>query len=460
VLRELAESVRARRVAARELVGLALERIDRLDGSIGAVVALRAEGALEDAAALDARLARGEDPGPLAGLPCLIKDIEDLAGIPTTLGSLLFRNAPPAQRDGLLAARLRASGAIPVGKANTPEFAAEGFTANALFGATRNPWAPDWSPGGSSGGSAAAIAAGIAPIATATDTGGSIRIPASFCGLVGLKPTNGLVARDPALCWPELTTSGPLAVSVDDVRLLMETHVGAVPGDPLGLPADGAPAPPPGRALAAPRFSPGPPLPEEVAGPFEEALAAVDRDLDLEVEVSPSVLAEDDPELDWAAWTAPELVAWLGRDRAERSLELLFPTTRSFVERGLRMSLDEYLAARGRRLHYARRLQDLLAGDRVIVTPTLAAAGWRPDGGMPSSDLSSPPPEVYNVSIQNLAGVPAISLPAGRLPNGVPFGLQVTGPRLGDGMLLDLAERWERARPWPLAAEGYEPFSA
>ena len=232
VLRELADAVRTRRVAARELAALALERIERFDPGIGAVVGLRAEEALAEAAATDERAANGDDPGPLGGVPCLIKDIEDLRGMSTTFGSLLFRDAPPAERDSLIASRLRAAGAIPVGKANTPEFATEGFTANLLFGATRNPWAQDWSPGGSSGGSGAAVAAGMVPIATATDTGGSIRIPAAFCGLAGIKPTNGLL-RDPALCWPDLTTCGQLAVSVDDLRLLLEVEAGpdgATPG--------------------------------------------------------------------------------------------------------------------------------------------------------------------------------------------------------------------------------------
>ncbi|MGH2678713.1 MAG: amidase, partial [Actinomycetota bacterium] len=192
MLRDLVDAVRNRRVGARELVALALERIERLDPGIGAVVVLRADQATAEATAIDERIAAGDDPGPLAGIPCLIKDIEDLEGMPTTHGSLLFRDAPPAHADGLMASRLRVAGAIPVGKANTPEFAAQGFTANRVFGATRNPWAPEWSPGGSSGGSGAAVIAGMVPIATATDTGGSIRIPGAFCGLAGLKPTNGV----------------------------------------------------------------------------------------------------------------------------------------------------------------------------------------------------------------------------------------------------------------------------
>ncbi|HXF35991.1 MAG TPA: amidase family protein, partial [Actinomycetota bacterium] len=163
MLTELAGAVRDRRLAAREAVAEALRRIERWNPGLGAVVRVRAEEAMAEAAALDRRTARGEDPGPLTGVPFLVKDIEDLEGVPTTHGSLLFADAPPADRDGRIARLLRAAGAIPVGKANTPEFACQGFTANLLFGATRNPWAPEWSPGGSSGGSTAAITAGIVP---------------------------------------------------------------------------------------------------------------------------------------------------------------------------------------------------------------------------------------------------------------------------------------------------------
>src|SRR6185369_11544925 len=172
----------------------ALERIERLNPALNAVVAIRAADARREAAALDAVIARGGfEPGRLrlAGIPFLVKDVEDVVGLPTTHGSLLFADAPPATADSGTVARLRAAGAIPVGKTNTSEFAFEGVTDNRLFGRTLNPWNRDWSPGGSSGGSAVALAAGLVPIATASDAGGSSRGPAAVCGLVGLKPTNG-----------------------------------------------------------------------------------------------------------------------------------------------------------------------------------------------------------------------------------------------------------------------------
>jgi Asp-tRNA(Asn)/Glu-tRNA(Gln) amidotransferase A subunit family amidase len=455
VLRDLADAVRARRVSSRELVSRSLERIERLDPALGAVVGLRAEEALAEAEAVDERVAGGKDPAPLGGIPFLVKDIEDLRGVRTTHGSELFRDAPLADRDGLIVARLRAAGAIPVGKTNTPEFAAEGFTANAVFGETRNPWGPDWSPGGSSGGSGAAVAAGMAPMATATDTGGSIRIPAAFCGLVGIKPTKGVVAWDTALCWPDLTTCGPLGVEVDDLRLLLEVEAEGVPA----ALSDGRL---PRRVIALSRVFGWGPLPSAVDEAFRSALDAVERDLGLPVEPKEpgEVIRAGNTEERRVSITAPELAEWLGRERAERSLDLLFPTTRTFVELGLQMSLEQYLLARRRCAEYARELGAVLEADSVVAIPTLASEGWLADGRMPGAAEPGPPPEVYNVSIANLANLPAITVPAGRHPNGIPFGLQFIGPRHGDAMLLQLAEAWHRARPWPRAAEGYEPFDA
>ena len=182
---------------------MSLERIERLNPPLNAVISVR-EQAVDEARALDERIGAGDDPGPLAGVPLLVKDMEDVQGVPTTYGSTVFADASPAAADGLIPRRLKAAGAIVVGKTNQPEFAFAGFTDNLLYGATRNPWNVEASPGGSSGGSAAAMAAGMAPIATATDGGGSIRIPAGCCGLVGLKPTNGMIGREPV---PELDRS-------------------------------------------------------------------------------------------------------------------------------------------------------------------------------------------------------------------------------------------------------------
>jgi len=462
MLAMLADAVRTRRVSSRQLVERVLERISRLDSRLNAVVALRGDLALSEARALDAQVAAGGDPGPLAGIPVLVKDLEDVAGMRTTQGSALFAEAPVAARDGLTPSRLRAAGAIIVGKTNLPEFATEGYSANLIFGATRNPWGLEWSPGGSSGGSGAALAAGLAPIATATDGGGSVRIPAALCGLAGMKPTNGLIARQPIPDWIDYSTDGILATTVADLRLLLAVQSGPAPGDPTALPC----RPPgrlarPGRLYATPRFAPWGPLPDAIQSAFDEAVAVFRELIGLPVEmIDPETLfATGNPDTDWFVVTTAEHVCSLGRGVVKRNLDRLHPGARWFLEEGLRVTLDDYLAARRRRFGYVRELDELLGDNGVVLSPTIAAHGWLAEGRLSASDhVGALPGDVYNTSLQNLTGHPALSLPACRLPNGLPFGLQVTGPRFRDHMLLALADSWEEVRPWPRVADGYEPF--
>ena len=464
MLRGLVGQVGARRVSARELVERTLARIGALDGDINAIVALRADEALAEADALDARLARGARVGPLAGLPLLAKEVHDVAGMRTTFASLIHADDPPAARDCLHIARLRAAGAIVVGKTNIPEFCFEGFTDNRVFGMTRNPWSQQWSPGGSSGGSGAAVTAGMAPIATAGDGGGSIRIPASFCGLAGLKPTHAAVGRDEAPDWMDYTTDGPLGVSVDDVRLLFEVERGPAPGDVGSFPVTALqPAPAgrrPSRVYAAPRFAEWGPLPAPVADLFADALQVLEADLGLHVEpVAPAaVLPEGNVDDDWFATASAEQAHKFGGDWIEANAERLHPAFLTAMRIGLSVTLDEYLAARRRRFVYARRIDELLGGDAVIVSPTMPSEGFYADGTMPGEDHPGTPSSAYNTQLQNVTGHPALTVPAGVCPNGVPFGLQITGPRFADELVLALGELWERARPWPVAAPGYAAF--
>ena len=458
----VADAVGARRTTARAMVEEALRRIEHLDPALNTVVALRADAAIEEAELLDRSIAAGATAGPLAGVPILVKDLEDVAGMRTTHGSRLFADAPPATADDRIPAQLRAAGAIIVGKSNMPEFATEGFTDNLVFGPTRNPWAPEWSPGGSSGGSAAAMAAGLVPFGTATDGGGSIRIPAAFCGLVGIKPTLGVVGRYPAPDWIDLSTSGPFATSVDDLRRLLVVESGHPTGDPSGAPnyAILAMTPPPARLFAAPRTSDFGPLPSEVAALFEAAVAAFAEALSLDVEwLEPPLFDDGDPDLDWFRLTTAEHVAALGRERVIEGLALMHPTARAFMQDGLGTTIDEYLAARRRRFGYVRRLDELLGRSDLLLTPTVASTGWAADGRLvPGSDRRLPP-EVYSTALQNVTGHPAISVPFGRATNGVPFGLQITAPRFADAELLDVAAIWERSNPWRPVAPGYASFA-
>jgi Asp-tRNA(Asn)/Glu-tRNA(Gln) amidotransferase A subunit family amidase len=460
-LAELAGAVGLGTVSAVEFVTMSLDRIERLDPSLNAVILICADEALARAREVDARVAGGEDPGPLAGLPLLVKDMEDVAGLPSTYGSAVFADAPAAADDALVPHRLREAGAIVVGKTNQPEFAFAGYTTNTIHGTTVNPWGTDWSPGGSSGGSGAALAAGMAAIATATDGGGSIRIPAALCGLAGLKPTNGVIGRDPIPDWIDLSTCGPFATSIADLRLLLSLEAGPVIGDPSALPFSLTMREQmPSRVIATTRFEDFGPLPADVAGRFRASLESLERDLRLSVElVEPgSVFSFGGVGDDWFTTCAFEHLHVLGRAFVEEQMDRFSPDFQGVMRRALTISADVYMAARRRRFQLVRDLDLLLGEDTVLAMPTMCVQGLFPDGRGPDGDRPTDS-SIYNTDPQNMTGHPALSLPAGLCDNGIPFGLQITGPRFRDDLVLNVGEAWETANPWPLAAPGYEPFT-
>jgi len=461
MLAELAGAVRDARVSATELVGMAYERIARLNGDLNAVIALRPEGeAIAEAEKRRASASESDGPLPLLGLPLLVKDNTDVAGMRTVNGSRLLQDAVLAERDARVVERLRAAGAIVVGRTNVPEFSFSGFTDNSVFGPTGNPWGLEWSPGGSSGGSGAALASGLVPLATATDGGGSVRIPAALCGLAGLKPTNGLVGRRPIHSWMDLSVDGPLGNTVADLRLLLDVMRGPESGDigsaPGREPGDGSVS----RVVAAPRTWDWGPLPPAMDDRYRAALRSIERDLRLPVEeIEPSSIFAfgGDPGEDWFVLVAAEELQAIGRERVEASLGVFSPPFRSTMEYALGITLDRYVEARRNRFAYARAMDELLGEGAVFVCPTLGHEGWLADGTLPGTDGPAGS-DGYNTGEANLSGHPALSFPAGRSPNGIPFGLQVTGPRFRDDTVLAFGEAWEAANPWPRTAPGYEPF--
>ncbi len=454
--------MRSGRISVTELVTASIERLEGA-GHLNVV----AEACFGEALATARRLdADGVGDHPLAGVPVLVKDLEDLAGHSTRKGSLALRDVAPAKRHGVVPDRLIRAGAVVVGKSTLPEFAIEGYTANLLTGVTRNPWNPDYSPGGSSGGSAAAVAAGLVGAATATDGGGSVRIPASLCGLVGIKPTNGVIGRWPAPDWIDLSTDGPFATSTDDLRLLLDVMAGPVAGDPSAPPAfrpeqwrrhDGRPV----RLLAAERTSPLGPLDPVVAALLREGVDAVAERLGAPVRwLDPAaVFVEGVPDLDWFTTTTVEHVSSLGREWVIDHMAQFHVATQEFLATGLGVSVDDYLAARRRRYLYVRALDELLGDNGLLLTPTVASRGWLADGRLDeASAVHGLPPEVYSTAMQNIVGNPALSLPFGVLPTGLPFGLQMTAPHWHDHRLIDIAALMEEASPWLRTAPGFEPL--
>jgi amidase/aspartyl-tRNA(Asn)/glutamyl-tRNA(Gln) amidotransferase subunit A len=335
LLSSLASEVRAGRITSTRLVNVSLERI-AAHQDLNAVVAL-SPNAIRDAEEVDRAVRQGRYRGSLAGWPVLIKDIEDAAGMRTTFGSALYAGAPASDHHGVVAKRLSAAGAVIVGKTNVPEFAFEGFTANRVFGATLNPWLTTRSPGGSSGGSSAALAAGLVPIATATDVGGSIRIPAALCGLVGLKPTAGLIGRDQILATMDLNNHGPLASTVADTRLLLRTLGGPAPGDPGALPLWQTAGPTLTQILATARLVPGPPLSSALSDTYEETLEVLSRATSLPVNrvdleaVFPLGYESED----WFRIVAAEQAHLIGREVLIREANRLDPVFREYMEAGL-----------------------------------------------------------------------------------------------------------------------------
>jgi Asp-tRNA(Asn)/Glu-tRNA(Gln) amidotransferase A subunit family amidase len=437
--------------------------IERLEAASGLNVT--AEKSYDDALREAKGIDQGERAGgALLGIPTLIKDLEDWRGHPTRKGSLALRDAPNATSNGVVPGRLLDAGAVVVGKSTLPEFAIEGFTANELTGITGNPWNPEYSPGGSSGGSAAAIAAGLVGVGTATDGGGSIRIPASLCGLVGIKPTNGMIGRWPAPDWIDYSTDGPFATASDDLRLLYDVMVGPVAGDPSSPPRSftsemvrhqGRPV----TLFAAERTSPLGPLPSSLRTLFHDAVNAFADLLGESVDWrEPEGFFQDgDPDLDWFTVTTAEHVASLGRPWVISHMHEFHVATQEFLTTGLDVSAEQYLEARRRRYDFVRTMDELLGENGLLLTPTVASEGWLADGRLTSDAVvHGLPPEVYSTAMQNVTGNPALTVPMGTLSTGLPFGLQITAPHFHDYRLLDIAALVEAAFPWERTAPGYE----
>ncbi len=462
-LNVLARAVRERRITATLLVTTSIDRLERAS-ELNVTADTFYDDALREAKRIDDA---GITQGKLLGIPTLVKDLDDLRGYPTRKGSLALRNAPSADSNGVVPGRLLNAGAVVLGKSTLPEFAIEGFTANLLTGVTRNPWNLDYSPGGSSGGSAAAMAAGLVGVATATDGGGSIRIPAALCGLVGLKPTNGVIGRWPAPDWIDYSTDGPFATSCDDLRLLLDVMRGRVAGDPTSPPTaltshwarhDDRPV----TLFAAERTSPLGPLPNAVATLFRAGVDAVARRLDAPVTWldAQGFFNDGDPDLDWFTVTSAEHVASLGPQWVHDHMADFHVATQEFLTTGLGVRIDDYLAARRRRYLYVRKMDELLGDSGLLLTPSVAAEGWLADGRMSvASEVRGLTPDVYSTAVQNVTGNPAISIPFGHLPSGVPFGLQITAPHYHDYRLVDIAALMESAYPWALPAPGYESLA-
>jgi Asp-tRNA(Asn)/Glu-tRNA(Gln) amidotransferase A subunit family amidase len=450
-LADLARSVRAKEVSARELTEGALARIESLNPTYNAFVAVDGERALMEAAAVDATVASGGDPGPLAGIPLGVKDTHDAVGYRTTQGSVLLADAPVAGADSPFVARLRAAGCVVVGKTNTPEFAWSGNTTNALFGPSTNPFDTGRGPGGSSGGAAAALAAGMVPLATGSDGGGSIRIPSACCGLSGMKPSLGRVPaggpHPPG--WLDLSTNGPMARRIADVTRALDVVVGPDPTDLRALPRPEASwlaaledPHVPVRVAWAPTLGYGT-VDAEVLARCESAVAVLES-LGAEVTVVDSVF-DADPVEDFLIFMGVCQLRTLRPLMGHERWGEVDPVLRMLVE-GAESVTAERLVTIFDRFHAMNlRLVELFHSTRILVTPT--CAGVAPFAGelVSTIDGVSTPNWVQFTYPFNMTRSPAATVCAGLSAGGLPVGLQLIGPQHGDLVVLRTAAALEAA---------------
>ncbi|MFF8774311.1 amidase [Kitasatospora sp. NPDC015120] len=455
-LTEQAAAIRDRTVSPTELVDHHLRRIDELNSALGAYRTVDAPGARRAAAAVEARLAvagDGQDGGlpPLLGVPLSVKDTWPVAGLPFTAGSAAFddRTAPA---DAAVVGTLRAAGAVLLGTTTAAEFGCSAYTETA-FATARCPDDLTRGAGGSSGGAAVSVAAGLAAGALGSDGGGSVRIPAAACGVVGLKPSRGRVTPAPATDALGLATAGPLARTVADAALLLDVMAGSTPGDAAALPA-----PPPGHFRACAEREPGvlrigvlPPAP----GQHPEAASACRRTADLLAGLGHRV--EEAPPFDPAEYMADFTVLWsvlaaavpVPPEREER----LLPLTRWLRARGGEHSAVRLYAATASLSATARALCHRYAGFDAVLSPTTdqppLPVGSLVDPADPERTYLRMLAHTPRTPLANLTGQPSISLPLHRTPDGLPVGVMLTGRLHREDVLLSLGAQLERARPWP-----------
>ncbi|GBD22848.1 Acylamidase [bacterium HR29] len=452
---DLVALLERRELSARELMEAVLRRIDEANPDLNAIVALRDRDELmAEAAAADERLARG-DGRPLEGIPFAVKDLEDVAGLPTTYGSLVFRDNI-AREDSVQVARLKAAGAIVVGKTNTPEFGYTAITKNLLFGVTRSPWNLERSPGGSSGGSAAALAGCLVPLVTASDGGGSIRLPASMVGAFGLKPSFGRVPIGPNEHWQYADTAcyGPLTKTVEDAALFLDVVVGPSPYDPNSLPHPGY-----SYLDCVHRKLDGPlrialsldfgytPVQEDIAEVVSDAARVFER---LGHIVEP---LEGGPPMLGPAW------ALLGNYMQLSRLAPLLPERepefgRSFiaaVKAARELTPERWGELAALREQLNRWCADLFAHYDLLVSPTVPFDPPPAKGPFPDAIDGRPLPPVAVAAFTipfNLSWHPAATVRAGLSRAGLPVGMQIVGPRHADDLVLQAARAYEQERPW------------
>ncbi len=450
---EIAALVRAKQVSPVELTERMLARIEALNPRLNAFCLVTHDVARRAAREAEIAVMKGEPLGALHAVPVSVKDVIYTRGVRTTGGSRLFAEVVP-EEDAVAVARLRASGAVLLGKTTTSEFGHKAVTESPLFGSTRNPWNPELTPGGSSGGAAAAVAAGLGPAGLGTDGGGSIRIPAAFCGVYGFKPSWGRVPQHPGFPgWDYLGCTGPITRTVRDAALVLDVIAGGDDRDRYSLPRDRSTylgacdeqvkgfhvawAPDLGYAAVDPAVHT---LCESAAAEFESLGCHVEV-------VNPGW---ENPEETFSTLVAAQFYAhW--SDRLPAAEALLDASLVKFIRRGGSVSARDYIVAGERAKAYWTEVQSFLERFDLLLTPTVAVPPF-PASEAPPRDIAG-----QRVSVLgwmpftypfNVTGQPAASVPAGFTEDGRPVGLQIIGRRHADRAVLAASAAYEAACPW------------
>jgi len=450
---ELRRRIAAREVTVVESVEACLERVAQLNPTLNAVVTPNPN-ALDDAAQLDRRIKKGENPGPLCGLTVGIKDVTPVAGLRTTFGSPIYTDHVPKE-DALVVRRLREAGAVILGKTNCPEFAAGANTFNDVFGRTRNPWDTAKSAGGSTGGGAAALATGMIALAEGTDLGGSLRIPAAFCGITGLRPSVGLVPTHPTdWVWDTLQVTGPMARTAEDVALMLQTIAGPSEYSPHAQPIDD-------RDFV--RGARGARKNQRIAYCAEIAGISVDPDVERVCREAAFALAEKDAiveqiDLDLSA-ARPAFLSlrglWFVTQMFSRlDMQHRFgPNVGNNVRSGLEVTSREIAAAEAYRSHLWHQFRKLFNDYDHLLTPCVAVPPFPVEQNYPDT-IAGKPMQTYidwiaPTFVLSLTGMPVACVPAGLDASGMPVGLQIAGGQFGEEDVLAIAAQIQRLRPLP-----------
>jgi Asp-tRNA(Asn)/Glu-tRNA(Gln) amidotransferase A subunit family amidase len=448
---DLGRRIRARDLSPVEVTEAVLDRVDDLNPALGAFITVTADLARASAREAAQRAVERRLIGPLDGIPFSIKDLEPTAGIRTTFGSKFTEEYVP-DTDSLVAGRLRRSGGVLIGKTNTPQLGYKDMCDNLVAASCVNPWNPACTPGGSSGGAAAAVAAGLGPVAQGSDGAGSIRIPSSLCGVVGLKPSFGRVPVVPSGDhWAARVHNGPIARTVEDVALLLGVMAGADVADPLSFGEAGAPWPvAPGTSLSGLR----------VAWSADFGYGAVDPEVRTACEAAARALEGLGAAVDACdpTWGDPAVfhrvlysvgLAMLLRERARARPEWIEDTLQALIDTGLSYSACDLKQAEMDRSRFYDQALAFFERFDLLLSPSMPMTAWSAEPGEGPMEVAGHSLDTQRRSLFaypfNLTGQPALSLPCGRSPAGLPIGVQLVGRWRRDDIVLSTAAALEQA---------------